>query len=301
MDTTTMTPGPATAAVGFSAPAPDNPAAGSGGEVSMSSVLVRALETMWAGIQGRHPQVPSVGSGSMGQPRGALKLGHFAADRWTTHQGATTAEVFIGGEGLAHGGVRLLATLLHEAAHGLAHARGIKDTSRQGRYHNRRFKTLAIEVGLTGTEDARIGWSISTLTRATIAEYRTDIAALDAAIATWRHPESWTPPTPPTTPTDPGTEESATTDTDPAEPAPRPRNGVVLLCDCGRRIRASTAVADLGSIICGICQTPFTEPTDTDSSSGPSSTDPSTSISQSDRVDPDPIRLVAGSGASQLK
>jgi hypothetical protein len=29
----------------------------------------------------------------------------------------------------------VLGTLLHEAAHGLAQARSIQDTSRQGRYH----------------------------------------------------------------------------------------------------------------------------------------------------------------------
>ena len=32
----------------------------------------------------------------------------------------------------------VLDTLLHEAAHALAAARGIKDTSRQGRYHNKK-------------------------------------------------------------------------------------------------------------------------------------------------------------------
>ena len=47
----------------------------------------------------------------------------------------------------------VLATLLHEAAHALAHARGSKDTSRQGRYHNTKFKNCAEEVGLTVEHD----------------------------------------------------------------------------------------------------------------------------------------------------
>ena len=54
----------------------------------------------------------------------------------------------ISGEGLRRTAHDVLGTLLHEAAHALAHARGIKDTSRQGRYHNKHFKTLAEELGL---------------------------------------------------------------------------------------------------------------------------------------------------------
>jgi hypothetical protein len=42
----------------------------------------------------------------------------------------------------------VLGILLPEAAHAIADRRGIKDTSRQGRYHNARFRTLADEVGL---------------------------------------------------------------------------------------------------------------------------------------------------------
>ena len=57
------------------------------------------------------------------------------------------------------GAVDVLGTLLHEASHALAHVRGIKDTSRQGRYHNRRFRDLAAEVGLAVREVPVIGWS----------------------------------------------------------------------------------------------------------------------------------------------
>ena len=40
---------------------------------------------------------------------------------------------------------RAVATLLHEAAHGLAQPRKVQDTSRGGRYHNRRYATLAAD------------------------------------------------------------------------------------------------------------------------------------------------------------
>jgi len=44
---------------------------------------------------------------------------------------------------------------------GLACA-GVRDTSRQGRYHNARFKTLAKELGLEVRRDPLIGWSVTT-------------------------------------------------------------------------------------------------------------------------------------------
>jgi hypothetical protein len=73
---------------------------------------------------------------------------------------------------------RLPGTLLHEAAHAIAHVRGAKDTSRQGRRHNARFKTLAEELGITVTKDPRTGWSPTTLPEATRSQYATTIAAL---------------------------------------------------------------------------------------------------------------------------
>jgi hypothetical protein len=77
-----------------------------------------------------------------------LSLGHFVAGRWQlTDQPTDRAEVLVSGEGLQRGPVDVLGTLLHEATHGLAHARKIGDTSRQGRYHNRRYATLAHELG----------------------------------------------------------------------------------------------------------------------------------------------------------
>lgn len=34
-------------------------------------------------------------------------------------------------------------------------------------------------------------------------------------------------------------------------------NGVSLKCNCGRRIRVSNTVAEMGSIACGVCGTDF--------------------------------------------
>ena len=69
----------------------------------------------------------------------------------------------ISGEGLGRTPRDVLGTLLHEAAHALAAVCGIKDTSRQGRYHNTKYKMLAEELGLTVAFEPTIGWSITSV------------------------------------------------------------------------------------------------------------------------------------------
>ena len=52
----------------------------------------------------------------------------------------TLGEVVLTDDGLARAPIDVLGTVLHEAAHALAWQRGMKDASRQGRYHNQRSK-----------------------------------------------------------------------------------------------------------------------------------------------------------------
>lgn len=114
----------------------------------LPSALVAALERSWAAIVARHPEVPEavlVVAPGQGHRRGELKLGHFAAGRWDV-AGSNRAEALISGEGLRL--LEVLGTQLHEAAHGLGHARSVQSTSRRGRYHNAQFRRLAQELGL---------------------------------------------------------------------------------------------------------------------------------------------------------
>ena len=82
-----------------------------------------------------------------GTERKQAVFGHHAPGRWYAGN-EQRAEIMISGEGLRRTPQDVLGTLLHEAAHALAAARGIKDTSRQHRYHNTKYKMLAEELGI---------------------------------------------------------------------------------------------------------------------------------------------------------
>ncbi len=200
-----------------------------------ASAVVAALEHCWAAIRGHHPDVPQVvvilGAGSEAR-RGLFKWGHFAAARWHV-AGANHPEVLVSGEGLKRGAGPVLATLLHEAAHGLADARGVKDTSRQGRWHNRRFATLAGELGLTVEIDTSTGWSQTRLTARLADCYADQLAGLDKALGLWRHAERQ------------------------QEPAAGSRNLLACSCACGRKLRVARATLEQAPIICGGCEARF--------------------------------------------
>ena len=55
----------------------------------------------------------------------------------------------------------LVSTLLHECCHLWNIQQGIQDTSRNGAYHNKRFKSTAEARDLIISYDPRIGWSIT--------------------------------------------------------------------------------------------------------------------------------------------
>ncbi len=252
--------------------------AGSG----ISALMVAALESAWAAIRARHPELPAVvivvGAGS--GERGGLRLGHFAAMRWSPtgigttgigttgigtdigteddtddrdgaepdgRAGAGLAEVFVGGEGLARGPVDVLGTLLHEAAHALAHARGVQDTSRQGRWHNARFKAIATEVGVAVAKDPKLGWSPTTVPDATREAYAGVIDELGRALRMHRASET----------TGAGGER-------PKKPSPP-----ACVCGCGRRIRVAVSVREAGPIVCGVCEREFVPADPTDDADDP--------------------------------
>ena len=235
----------------------DRPAAADPG---LSAPIVAALERAWSAIRHRHPDLPRVvmvlASGSDGAPSGWLKLGHFAAMRWETQQDVMP-EVFVGGEGLARGPIGVLGTLLHEAAHALAHVREIKDTSRQGRYHNQRYAEMARSLGLDVVQINPIGWSNTSVTEATAAEYATTIADLAAALTIFRRSETDLFGTATGDDDDQGDGDTSRSPRRPTAPRRPNSNGVAAVCDCGRRLRIAASALAVGPIICGRCNGAF--------------------------------------------
>jgi hypothetical protein len=200
-----------------------------------ASVMVAAMEHAWTAIRAHHPEVPEVivilGAGSEAR-RGLFKLGHFAAARWQVN-GQRRAEVLVSGEGLQRGAVDVLGTLLHEAAHGLADARSVKDTSRQGRYHNLKYARLAGELGLQVACDPATGWSQTTVGDQLAAVYADVLADLAAALGLWRYAEQQLP-------TVTGS-----------------RNLLACTCPCGRKLRVAKQTLEQAPIVCGGCGEPF--------------------------------------------
>lgn len=203
---------------------------------TITEQLVAAISAGWAAIQRNHPEVPDVvltiGSGTMGVKPGKQRLGHFAAGRWQRGDD-TLAEMFVSGEGLRRGAADVFTTELHEAAHSLAFVRGIKDTARRGQYHNKKYKTLAEELGLVIEHDQTIGFSITTLPPSTAAKYRKEIDQLTEAITAYRHDEV------------------------PGVSKPKAPNYIKATCECPRVIRVGKTVLGEAPILCGACGKEF--------------------------------------------
>jgi DnaJ domain len=195
------------------------------------SRLLAVLEDAWQSSRQRHPQIPPVviivASGGNGRQRA---YGHHAPHRWHA-AGTDHTEIMISGEGLARDAASVLGTLLHEAAHALAAARGIQDTSRQGRYHNQKYKTCAEELGITVEHDSRIGWSLTTVPEATARRYAVQIAALAEAMTLWRHAEQQTAR---------------------GGNGGRSTNLPAACCPCGRLIRIAASTLAAAPVICRV-------------------------------------------------
>ena len=203
-----------------------------------ASKMIAALEKTWQRVRRSHPDLPPavmiVASGSEGVR--LKKWGHWAALRWRVVEGRDVGEVLVAGERLQAGAQAVLETLLHEAAHALAFARRIPDTSRNGRYHNLRYKLLAEAVGLTVAKDEMYGYTLTDLRPETIARYQPELAVLERACTGYRR--------------------RLTTDDD--------ENGtkggrLLLECHCAppRKLRVSPKIAEAGPILCGVCDAEF--------------------------------------------
>ena len=232
------------------------------------SQIITALEQAWAAIRDQHPEIPDVvivtgaGSNQKGIPEGYRLQGHHWPERWITDPAEPRMpELFVAGELLAAGGRAVVEVMLHEAAHALAVARGIKDTSSEGnRYHNKRFVALGVELGLRGPDrpEKVIGWSDCQITDETAADYTDVISAIDTA----RLP--FLPGGPVVTGGGEDGQGRGEGGEDGQGEKPKKRGGRRMAVECAcqppRKLHMTPKQIEDGPVFCGVCHEPFELP-----------------------------------------
>ena len=142
--------------------------------------LIEALTLTWSRIRFYHPEVPAVMLLAAPASREQKNtLGHFAALRWRRRKAESEHlhEVVVIAEYLDRPPEEIVETLLHEAAHALNFARGIKDCT-ASQYHNRAFERAAQELGLTVKQVKHYGYAFTNLAEGTAARYEPEIRNL---------------------------------------------------------------------------------------------------------------------------
>jgi hypothetical protein len=220
-------------------------------EVSSSpatgSAIVSVLELVWAQIRSEHPELPEIVMVTGSAYVGPSRWGHFRKSGWTeAGVDVERGEMFIAGECLAKGARFTLETILHEAAHVLAAVRDVKDTSRQGRWHNAQFRKFAEEMGLAyqgKAADKSRGFSDMLLTAETEERYARLTDELNRQITMMIKLRG----------TESGNGEKITLP--PAEGGGAAGGRIKLTCACSdpRILRVSKKTAEAGLITCGVC------------------------------------------------
>lgn len=210
-----------------------------------SVVLIESLTRVWSRIRVHHPEVPGVMLLAAPSLRSDLSvLGHFAPLRWRHKMqgGASYHEVLVVAEHLDRSAADIVETLLHESAHALNFARGIKDCTRS-QYHNRRFKEAAEEIGLVVEQVQHYGFALTRMAPATITRYQEDIDQLAAVLIHRAKPIVTSIGT--------GTTGGTTGDTDEGDrPASRNRKAT---CACPFIIRVAKSTLEQTTIRCERC------------------------------------------------
>jgi len=156
-----------------------------------TTTIQSALDDALRVIQSLNPNVPAALAVIIAPHKGAH--GTFLADSWTDtageHTGSARHEIAMNPQSFDKGAEQVLSTLIHETAHALAHATGVKDTSRQGRFHNGKFRDVATAMGLVVVEDDKIGHRTTGLQEHAKVEYADTLAALEAVLVTFKKPD----------------------------------------------------------------------------------------------------------------
>jgi len=117
--------------------------------------LLRSIEGLLTALRRRHPDIPE--TVTLVVPRGRRQmLAYFSPGCWSV-RGGEVDEIGITAEHLDDGVESVATSVLHEAAHARARALSIRDTSRGGRWHNRRFGELAFDMASGSLRTAESG------------------------------------------------------------------------------------------------------------------------------------------------
>lgn len=194
------------------------------------------------------------------EPRRRGVLGYFCEDSLCIH-GLPVCKIYVSLSEIVtlfkpgQRADQVFDTTLHEAAHAWGFLEGIETTSRQGRWHNFRFRDIAEALGLRTEHTSRVGYTTLGLAEWAKREYAEPLAELEAALVL-------DPPAPRLI-RRPGSAAA------PGQNLPVPPGQIELPkhisatcgCDSPRRIRVATGSWTRGPIRCDLCSQPF-RPTD---------------------------------------
>ncbi len=213
------------------------------------SVVVTAIEEAYAALRDVWPELPDVAV-TVFYDRRRRNRGFFWASQWVYREGHLP-ELHIDSTILREDPANILETLVHESVHGRAHTLGIRDTSREGRWHNGRFARLAREMGLAVVRDARIGHRTTEI----LPEWLAGNYARSLKVITEAAGKLW---------------QGSGIDRGPDQPGPgdgddhgdkKPVQRMLkAVCDCEepRIIRVARSVFEQAPITCRACHQPFT-------------------------------------------
>jgi len=199
------------------------------------SAVTSALERCWSVIRNVHPEVRPAVMCVYLHPAGD-RLGHYWQASWTTRDNRLVDEVHISSATLELGAEATFTTLLHEAVHSSAVTQSINEVSRQQRYHNQKFRKLALEFGLVVEKVPQFGYTTPDTTAETKMQYFNAILDLHESIELWQHRR----------PPEEGNGETKGS-----------RNLKAVCPMCSRIIRLSMKTWNLGAIRCVPCGVEF--------------------------------------------
>jgi hypothetical protein len=212
-------------------------------------LLLREIDNLQAAIRRHFPEIPE--TVTVVVPRGRRSMLAYSQPTAGGSRGETVDEIGISAEHLG-GRVESVATsVLHEAVHARARALGIQDTSRGGRWHNRRFGERAFDMGLKVAQHSRIGCTTPGLMDETFIQYTAELRSLEHALVLVRQDRAQL--------SQPGPGDTGSGKTSEVT------SGKLVSAICGcvtesklpRRIRTSAGSWEEASIWCRICSSFF--------------------------------------------